>query len=121
MFKIECYCEDTQLAKILRLLDGKVYNLVSRPAEEAPDNRSGPKKKMNANGEHLNKQVAAVLANNPLAPKFTMAEVEAALKTIGRPNNLGMRSYAIKAMKRSKLAKPTARKGVYVLTSAATR
>jgi hypothetical protein len=121
MFKIEAFCEDPVVPKVLRYLadyPGTLYNVRAVPADEAPDNRAPPKISGAKNGQPLNYQIASLLANAGTR-SFTMDEMGNALVKIGRKNNSGNRAYAIKALKRSKLAKPTNRKGVYVLTDVA--
>jgi hypothetical protein len=51
MFRIECFCDDGKLAKVLWLLQGHVYNLTNSPVINAKKTANGAVKARIPNGE----------------------------------------------------------------------
>lgn len=84
MFRIECFVKDQKLAEVLRLLDGKVYELRSQPVakgeSDAPKvERAKPQQKRGELTDIMRDLIAEIGA-----AQFTLADIKARMPSATR-------------------------------------
>lgn len=99
MFRIECFCDDNKLAKVLWLLRGHVYNLTNEPIINAKKASNGQVKPRVASGELENLFIAYAKQHKLRSVKA--AEMRAFMNHLGFAE--GSYSFYLTKLKNAKL------------------